>query len=121
VFYGLSGFVADVLAILGPVVILGVEIPRFAGWLERRRLDPILHPAIADAIAAAAPVAPLAPASGLLDPERTERIRVSEWLRGETTQQASSDPASERRESGVLVGGGDGSSEAWIRGSRGRE
>jgi hypothetical protein len=103
VFYGLSAFCADLLIILGPLVILSVEAARISDWLARRRLDPLLHPAIPEPVVEKGPAINVA---GLLDEASTERIRMTEWLKGELA--ATKPPAVEGRTQpeSVLVGGG---------------
>jgi hypothetical protein len=100
VFYGLSAFFADLLVVLGPLVILGAEAPRISDWLTRRRLDPLLNPALIEG--AAAPQLPDVNTAGLLDEATTERVRMSEWLRNEL---ASTPKSSVAKSEPVLVGG----------------
>lgn len=98
-FFGSSALLANLVAILGPVLIVIAEGPRFLSWLERRRLDPILHPAIAaaSAVEAQCHVPTRITTAGLLDPNPTERIAARDF-----TAQAQSAPAVS--ESAVLVG-----------------
>jgi hypothetical protein len=113
VFYGLSAFFADLLVIIGPLLIVGVEAHRLSDWLARRRLDPLRAAIPAPAGDAATPIN----TTGLLDGTNTERIRMSEWLRGELKATAPASPAAKAVGSDrVLVGGGS-SAEEQVRGS----
>lgn len=101
-FYGLSAFCADLLIILGPLVILSVEASRVSDWLARRRLDPLLHPAIPEAAVEQCPAINVA---GLLDDATTERIRMTEWLKGELAATRPSAAEGRTESESVLVGG----------------
>ena len=101
-FYGLSAFCADLLIILGPLVILSVEASRISDWLARRRLDPLLHPAVPEVALEKAPAINVA---GLLDQATTERIRMAEWLKGELAATRPSTPAGRAESESALVGG----------------
>ena len=113
-FYGLSGLFADLLVILGPVLILSVEGPRFFQWLERRRLEPAFSASVPDQVARGLPQGD---ASGLLDRDSTERIHMGEWLRrARASAEPAAAPQSQSAQS-ILVGGA-GATEHAVRPSR---
>jgi hypothetical protein len=112
VFYGLSAFFADLLVIIGPLLIIAAEAHRLSDWLARRRLDPLRHPAIpAAAVDGATPIN----TTGLLDGTNTERIRMSEWLRGELKATAPASPAAKAAESERVLAGGGPAAEEKVR------
>lgn len=111
-FYGLSVLFADSIAIIGPLLIIAAEGPLVFRLLTQRRLAPIVSAAFAGP---PPPQERRVDTRGLLDDVPTERIRISESLRGErTAREPVAAPESCHAHSAVLVGGG-GASEPRVR------